>query len=978
MEPTFDPPSSDPLALFSKLFAALRVRGFEVGAAEYLKAHEVIQGLQGPVRPRRVKHLIGPIVVRSPDEQERFYSLFDEIYPELTDTERPPVMDPEESLAAVEVSRARSASRGWRRWTIAALGVVGIAVATVLFTRPPEEAEPSQTATQTTGPSAAPTQTPEAAEAVVVPTDPQVLPQPETASGPHPTDEADPDWSPTREQLSWLTILGSLLVFTILELRARRNRHAVVEAHRTRGPPLTWQTFEPDAPTQFYDSGEVRGSVRALLRRESGEAKFLSIRGTIQATIRALGYPTLQLEPRTRAPEYLALVQRYSPRDHQASLTDHLIASLEAEDLPVERYYFDSVPRICYRAIDEEPVRLEELGYRYDTSRLLIFGDGTGLLHPVTGRLERWVEDLVSWPRRALLTPVPLGLWAGREVQLASHFVVAGATPEGLASAVDLFEPDTEWSLPSISGTQQKTGAIPENASMEEMANRLGESAFRLLAACAAYPELHWDLTVQIAALPEVAHDGIDDVDLAKLFQLSWFRRGRIPEETRAALLDRLAPEVESAVRQEIVRLIRRNLAPAGSVAGEEQRAHVALQRVLAATGGLKEKRNALRELRKLPPDLSQRDEAGVRLLERREGSRLSLSLPEPLKEALFPRGGALFGMRSAGRLALTGITMLFGLGAVWTTDTRGVIDSITVTVLEETMEEGTSQPYRVEMFDAAGELLLRDERTIWIRATSPAVLVEAAGNRVTARTEGTAYLVASVGGLVDSARVIVQPSASLSASPVESTLSAPVEEEEQQQPLPADEQPAPETPAPQTSVDENPVDETPAAELDSVAVAVAVSDSIQLPPAASVESTAILGDSTPPAVDASTDSTDEIIITAPSEVEVSSALGRFVSGMNSQSRTLALGLFGNEGESEGTRSLLDLMEERNFEAELKSVGDATLDEEMATVGFRLLVTYRNNFGRSREKEGDLVAFLSFGSGGWELTSVAVAAGTVF
>ena len=733
--------TTEPLTMFSQLFAALRARGFEVGTAEYLKAHQVIRGLAGPVHPRRVKHLIGPIIVRSLDEQKRFYALFDEVYPELS-VDEPAVAAHGPGVDDVEVPtvplRVTSAKRA--RWAAATLGVVGVVVATIVISRPSPDAS-APTPTEVTGPDAG-----------VQPPTPQ--PQGPTARG--PLGEAPFSVRPTREQLLWLTLLGPLLVFTLLELRARRLRHAVVESHRSRGKPLTWQTFERDAVTHFYDTGEVRASVRALLRREAGEAKYLSISGTIRDTIRALGYPRLRFEPRTRAPEYLVLIQRYTARDHQASLTDHLISSLEAEDLPVERFYYDSDPRVCYRAMGEPAVRLEELAYRYDTSRLLIFGDGAGLLHPLTGQLERWVEDLVAWPRRAFLTPVPPGLWAAREVQLAAHFVVAPATPAGLESTVDLFEPDAQWSLPTDGDAPKSALSLSANASIDEIESCIGPSAFRLLTACAVYPELHWDLTVQFASLPEVGRDGIDDAELARLFLLPWFRRGRIPEDVRVALLERVEPDAETATRREIIRLIEKNLAPVGSVAGEEQRVHLALQSLLSARGDRRERLAALKTLRRSPPDLSQSDEAGVRLLEHRESSKLALSLPEPLKQALFPRGGALFGMRTIGRMAAAAMVSLVGLAAVWTTGTPPVIASVSVTVPQSTMAEGSSQPYEVEIFDAAGASLSLTDHTVSVRSTTPSVGIEAAGRRVTALASGSAYVVASVGGFFDSVQVVV------------------------------------------------------------------------------------------------------------------------------------------------------------------------------------------------------------------------------
>ena len=217
--------TTEPLAMFSQLFAALRARGFEVGTAEYLKAHQVIRGLVGPVHPRRVKHLIGPVIVRSLDEQKRFYALFDEVYPELS-VDEPAVAAHGPGVDDVEVPTVplRVTSARWARWAAAAVGVLGVVVATIVISRPSPDAS-APTPTEVTGPDAG-----------VQPPTPQLLPRGPTATG--PVDEAPFSVRPTREQLLWLTLLGPLLVFTLLELRARRLRHAVVERHRSRGKYL--------------------------------------------------------------------------------------------------------------------------------------------------------------------------------------------------------------------------------------------------------------------------------------------------------------------------------------------------------------------------------------------------------------------------------------------------------------------------------------------------------------------------------------------------------------------------------------------------------------------------------------------------------------------------------------------------------------------------------------------------------------------
>jgi hypothetical protein len=52
---------------------------------------------------------------------------------------------------------------------------------------------------------------------------------------------------------------------------------------------------------------------------------------------------------------------------------------------------------------------LRELAALYPQHRLLLFTEGRGLTHPVTGRPSRWIRLFATWSDRALLTPCSAG-----------------------------------------------------------------------------------------------------------------------------------------------------------------------------------------------------------------------------------------------------------------------------------------------------------------------------------------------------------------------------------------------------------------------------------------------------------------------------------------------------------------------------------------------------------------------------------------
>jgi len=83
----------------------------------------------------------------------------------------------------------------------------------------------------------------------------------------------------------------------------------------------------------------------------------------------------------------------------------------------------------------------------------------------------------------------------------------------------------------------------------------------RWIAACAIYPELHWDLTLWLGRRLSLADRPlVTPGHLISIFRLPWFVEGRIPDEARQALLDYLTasdPALLHALRLEIAKTRR-------------------------------------------------------------------------------------------------------------------------------------------------------------------------------------------------------------------------------------------------------------------------------------------------------------------------------------------------------------------------------------------------------------------------------------
>ena len=292
-------------------------------------------------------------------------------------------------------------------------------------------------------------------------------------------------------------------------------------------------------------------------------------------------------------------------------------------------------------------------------------------------------------------------------------------------------------------------------------------------------------------------------------------------------------------------------------------------------------------------------------------------------------------------------------------------IASLSVTVSDATMAEGSSQLYLVELFDAQGVLLPLAGRTIALRSSSSSVLVEPPTGRITAREPGSAYLIATAGGVVDSVRVVVSAvvagvviQGGDQMLMVDASVTLRVEVRDARQRELSDRTVDWSSTDPAVLI----VDQTGrvTATAPGSAEVVASSEGVE------GRVTLVVEAAPPPAP------------VLPTPAEVSAEAERYVSLLNDNAQDEVRALFGTDADADGSDALLSRMAARDFNAALVNVGDATLDGEEASVRFQLRVTYRSNFGTGREGAGDILAVLTMTSDGWRIQRCSVAPGAEF
>ena len=655
---------------FGDFLAVLRARGFTIGVEHHLRLARLLDRAGSSIAPADLKRLLCPLFATDAAEQEAFYAAFDSYFAAIL-AESASIATDGAVIESLERSRG---STMFRRIFWTALVLLAALICALLLptpdtstagkakpipmptieeapkvsseNKPPADAQPTPGAT--TPPAPAP--------AAAVEKKPTILPEekPVAAAPPMPALPPALPSLPARSlamlrehsvALHGLALALPVLGFAFGEWRRWRRRELLIERARGRKPPFTWPVRVAAPKIREFHSQPLYAAARALRRRQAADTERLDLAATLQATIRAGGLPRLVYRRGSRVPEYLVLIDCASPRDHQAALFDQLAVALEREGVFVVRYFYRVDPRVCW---DERVSRpLTELRRLHPEHRVLIFGDGAGLLDPVSGAPAAWLPLLCEWRERVLLTPAPASRWGWREETIETQLAVLPATVEALATVPDLLERGASGAGLAMWRDDAPAPPPARALSIETVRAYLGEDAFEWLCACAIYPELQWNLTLHLGAQMPGAATLLTEAMILRLARLPWLRDGALPEDIRTQLLAALPIERQRALRLSVVGLLEASPPPAGSHAADARQLDIAIQRHWLS----RHERTALENVppvAALPFGEQTRDYAELRLHEAGSGSRLALRLPSRLRALLYDRATPGLGFRPA------------------------------------------------------------------------------------------------------------------------------------------------------------------------------------------------------------------------------------------------------------------------------------------------------------------------------------------
>jgi hypothetical protein len=705
------------------LLESLRAQGYGLGTRQHVAAHELVGSLfaHGSLPPTFVEldEWLAPLVCYTPAQQEDFRDRYLHWLREKGFAPPPPTPElkgGDGSKNKGTTTKQKTKPERFKTWlranrrrvyVVGALAAFALALALYLPSKvcltslpgpcpaptPQPSPDPSPTSTQTTTPietsttvTTTVTQTPEPAR-----DSGQAWDAEKTIIDDEPDDDIF-DWTPKEPPPPpgfWVRDYTTLVVLALAPpfawlgvwhfLRRRRRRR---DAERWRDERPRYDKIKVrGARERVFQSAALRPIARGLRHYLSVESRVLDTRSTVLASVGRGGLFTPVYGRRRTLPEYLVLIDRVSFGDQLAQFNSDIVARLSEHDVYLDTYYFHGDPRRCREGEPDSPqISLSDLAARHPDHYLLIFSDGTGMMSTTTGRPEPFVEQLLYWRGRALLTPVPRLEWDYREWALDREGLkVLPATLDGLRTLVDAVNtgarsvrppdfdetppyPDILTQQPTLWKERDEPPPHQTRRLVTHLRRYLGPRGFELLCACAVYPVMQWGVTLFLAY--ELLHRDETDVLLPRLLRLPWFRNGTMPQWLRRVLTRELPRARRRLVRERLEHLLLAFLqAPELGLRPRFAEEQVEQPSLLAR---LDERVKAWRRRRLLRRRLEQSPArsplAEPVFLNYITDNRRAEALPPTVRKRLFRRGVAAFGMRLAPAAALVAVAVLTGL----------------------------------------------------------------------------------------------------------------------------------------------------------------------------------------------------------------------------------------------------------------------------------------------------------------------------
>ncbi|WP_413935834.1 formylglycine-generating enzyme family protein [Nitrospira sp. BLG_1] len=513
-----------------------------------------------------------------------------------------------------------------------------------------------------------------------------------------------PWWDRLSYPTSTVVLTPGLLV--LVWFLYRFSRRAVLKRQSSLIAPELKQIHIQAATQHLFPSLSLRYVTQRLRQRRFEESAELDVARTIHLTINRGGLFAPVFGSK-REPSYVALIDRATMADHQASMAAQVVKDLVRGNVLLRQFEFDEQPTIL-RNVDPlhaklkqreeaislatrlEIISLGEVTAKFATSRLLYFAEPITYFDRLTGKLRPWVETLEAWDERFLFTSDNDGQW-GQAARILSRrgFHIIPLTHLGLKLFPHLLEQKTPQgeSTEATAGKRWGTyGRTPQRwlerhppspeiiaKLMADLRQDLGPEGMLWMTACAAYPEIHWALTLEWG-VRLFGHGHATESLLPKLVSLVWFRHAFMPDWFRAALYDQLTAQEAERISQELSEIISALNPESGDslqlkIATPSGARQQPTSQVGAFRGWLQKfhRRSVIQAMgRAAEPGNPTRDYVMLQYLSGKQGKAITPYAPKALLTLLFPKGQPWLGFRP---LFLVIVAYVLSAGLWWWQD---------------------------------------------------------------------------------------------------------------------------------------------------------------------------------------------------------------------------------------------------------------------------------------------------------------------
>ncbi|WP_245576557.1 sugar transferase [Flexithrix dorotheae] len=283
----------------------------------------------------------------------------------------------------------------------------------------------------------------------------------------------------------------------------------------------------------------------------------VNVPGTLQKTIKSAGFINLVYQDKIFPIQYLVLIDENSFNNHLLGFFNAIIDCIKTEGIDVKLMYYKSDFRRC---IDENREVCNFDNIDYQGKRLIFFSDGNSFIDHLNGGVFAWIKThLLRWGKVGLISSKPIHQWSYHEKQLDNFFYIAPASLDAFLKLIRNFDSTSKTDYAYWKNYYLKNSTF--QATTKDLEERLNEKLFHWICSCAIYPEIDWNLTLNIAKKLESFPGELINLDSIKIIsKIDWFRDGKIPYSERLKLLSKLPQEYNIVIRNFIVNHLQKSV----------------------------------------------------------------------------------------------------------------------------------------------------------------------------------------------------------------------------------------------------------------------------------------------------------------------------------------------------------------------------------------------------------------------------------